>query len=392
MKVWLAFVLSIASIFIISRRSFPLALVVGGLILGLLTITPIKVCTQIVVTITNVDILLLAIAVSVIPLIGGIMEYSGELDLLLNNLRIGKRGLLILVPALVGMLPMPGGALLSAPMVQKVASEESGELKTAINIWFRHLLILIYPLSAALIAATKIVGFTVYDVLPYLLVWFVLAFALGYLFFLVKIGDKHTHKSDFSLRGLLIPISILMVAPVIDFAIQRAFILKYKSISTLVGVLMSLILAVRLSPKRINYRKIITKMRPWEFGAIILGMFIFFNIFKVSPIADRIAGIEVSPITLSIWGGFLLGFATGRVQLPASIILPIYLTKSGNMSGFVFSLIYVSIFFGYVISPVHPCVAITVSYFKTSMMGFIKKCILPVAIIMLTVVILTYIR
>jgi len=392
MKVWLAFVLSIASIFIISRRSFPLALVVGGLILGLLTITPIKVYTQVVDTITNVDILLLAIAVSVIPLIGGIMEYSGELDLLLNNLRIGKRGLLILVPALVGMLPMPGGALLSAPMVQKVASEESGELKTAINIWFRHLLILIYPLSAALIAATKIVGFTVYDVLPYLLVWFVLAFALGYLFFLVKISDKHTHKSDFSLRGLLIPISILMVAPVIDFAIQRAFILKYKSISTLVGVLMSLILAVRLSPKRINYRKIITKMRPWEFGAIILGMFIFFNIFKVSPIADRIAGIEVSPITLSIWGGFLLGFATGRVQLPASIILPIYLTKSGNMSGFVFSLIYVSIFFGYVISPVHPCVAITVSYFKTSMMGFIKKCILPVAIIMLIVVILTYIR
>ena len=392
MKVWLAFVLSIASIFIISRRSFPLALVVGGLILGLLTITPIKVYTQVVDTITNVDILLLAIAVSVIPLIGGIMEYSGELDLLLNNLRIGKRGLLILVPALVGMLPMPGGALLSAPMVQKVASEESGELKTAINIWFRHLLILIYPLSAALIAATKIVGFTVYDVLPYLLVWFVLAFALGYLFFLVKIGDKHTHKPDFSLRGLLIPISILMVAPVIDFAIQRAFILKYKSISTLVGVLMSLILAVRLSPKRINYRKIITKMRPWEFGAIILGMFIFFNIFKVSPIADRIAGIEVSPITLSIWGGFLLGFATGRVQLPASIILPIYLTKSGNMSGFVFSLIYVSIFFGYVISPVHPCVAITVSYFKTSMMGFIKKCILPVAIIMLMVVILTYIH
>ena len=392
MKVWLAFVLSIASIFIISRRSFPLALVVGGLILGLLTITPIKVYTQVVDTITNVDILLLAIAVSVIPLIGGIMEYSGELDLLLNNLRIGKRGLLILVPALVGMLPMPGGALLSAPMVQKVASEEGGDLKTAINIWFRHLLILIYPLSAALIAATKIVGFTVYDVLPYLLVWFVLAFALGYLFFLVKIGDKHTHKPDFSLRGLLIPISILMVAPVIDFSIQRAFILKYKSISTLVGVSMSLILAVKLSPKHIHYKKIITKMRPWEFGAIILGMFIFFNIFKVSPIADRIAGIEVSPITLSIWGGFLLGFATGRVQLPASIILPIYLTKSGNMSGFIFSLIYVSIFFGYVISPVHPCVAITVSYFKTSMMGFIKKCILPVAIIMLIVVILTYIR
>lgn len=392
MKVWVAFVLSIASIFIISRRSFPLALVVGGLILGLLTITPMKVCTQVVDTITNVDILLLAIAVSVIPLIGGIMEYSGELDLLLNNLRIGKRGLLILVPALVGMLPMPGGALLSAPMVQKVASEEGGELKTAINIWFRHLLILIYPLSAALIAATKIVGFTVYDVLPYLLMWFVLAFVLGYLFFLFKISGKIAHKSDFSLRGLLIPISILMVAPVIDFAIQRAFSLKYKSVSTLIGVSMSLILAVRLSPKRIHYRKIITKMRPWEFGAIILGMFIFFNIFKVSPIADRIAGIEVSPITLSIWGGFLLGFATGRVQLPASIILPIYLTKSGNMSGFMFSLIYVSIFFGYVISPVHPCVAITVSYFKTSMMGFIKKCILPVAIIMLIVVTLTYIR
>ena len=54
------------------------------------------------------------------------------------------------LPALVGLLPMPAGALFSAPFVAAV--DESGELelshKVAINYWFRHHLgILVAPLS-----------------------------------------------------------------------------------------------------------------------------------------------------------------------------------------------------------------------------------------------------
>ena len=121
-------------------------------------------------------------------------------------------------------------------------------------------------------------------------------------------------------------------------------------------------------------------MKPWNFTLIIIGMFIFLHIFQASDIADLIATIPLPIATLSVVAGFILGFATGRVLLPASIIYPVYLT-SGAITPFVFALIYTSIFFGYVISPVHPCVCVSLEYFNVSMKKFFKLMILPTSII-----------
>jgi hypothetical protein len=45
------------------------------------------------------------------------------------------------LPALIGLLPMPGGALFSAPMVEAAAGkgETNGGLLSAVNYWFRHI-------------------------------------------------------------------------------------------------------------------------------------------------------------------------------------------------------------------------------------------------------------
>ena len=52
------------------------------------------------------------------------------------------------MPALIGLLPMPGGALFSAPMVETACQgkEVSPEAKTALNYWFRHLWECCWPL------------------------------------------------------------------------------------------------------------------------------------------------------------------------------------------------------------------------------------------------------
>jgi len=61
--------------------------------------------------------------VAIIPLIGGGLEESGRMAELVSNLRIGRRAFLASSPALLGMLPMPGGALLSAPLVEREGEE-----------------------------------------------------------------------------------------------------------------------------------------------------------------------------------------------------------------------------------------------------------------------------
>jgi hypothetical protein len=63
---------------------------------------------------------------------------------LLNGFRglIRDEGLdIIIFPALIGLLPMPGGAIFSAPMVKDIGSryQLSGSQLSYINYWFRHI-------------------------------------------------------------------------------------------------------------------------------------------------------------------------------------------------------------------------------------------------------------
>ena len=122
--VWLGFIISLAWILILSRKSLPLALITGAIILGLFTLSPAVALNRIIYTIADSSILLLALAMGVIPIIGGTMKSSGQIDSLVNNLRIGKRYMMAFSAALMGLLPMPGGALLSAPILEKAGEND----------------------------------------------------------------------------------------------------------------------------------------------------------------------------------------------------------------------------------------------------------------------------
>lgn len=388
MLTWAGLIISLTAILLIARRYLPLALLCGAMILGFFTLTPLEVLQKIVHTLTDASILLLAIAMGVIPMIGGVMKRSGQIDDLVNNLRIGKKGLLALSPAIMGLLPMPGGALLSAPILEKGGVGVADDLKVAINDWFRHLFILIYPLSSDLIASAKIASLSVYSAMVYLLPGFFFAILLGYIFFIRKIKGEMAYADGFSLRGLLLPLSVVLVAPVFDFSIKRLFVLPVQELATVIAVACAFLLSCLLSRVRLDLVAIMRKMRPWNFSLIILGMFIFLNIFKSSNAAARIGSIPLPPVTLCVVAGFALGIATGRVLLPASIVLPVYLTF-GAITPVVFAVIYTSVFFGYVISPVHPCVGVSLEYFKVPMKNFIRLLLAPTLIVLFTVLLIS---
>ena len=71
----------------------------------------------------------------------------------LNTMIRDKRLVAMVSPAIIGFLPMPGGALLSAPLVD--VSTAKMKLKPAfnafLNFWFRHDWELIWPLYAGLL-------------------------------------------------------------------------------------------------------------------------------------------------------------------------------------------------------------------------------------------------
>ncbi len=389
---WFGFFVSIGLLLILSRKNLVLALFAAGITLGLFTVSPYCIGMKIWETLTDPSVVLLSAAIGIIPLIGGALEISGALDNLVNNLRIGKKNFLMFSPALLGMLPMPGGALLSAPLVEKGGGNVKPKIKAALNVWFRHAFLLIYPLSTLLIVTAKIANISVYHVLPYMLPIFIFTVVLGYIFFIRDVKGEIKYKEKFSLRKLSIPLLVIVIAPLIDFLIQNMVELPVREISLVIAVTISFILALVFGKLNLeNLKCIFKKMRPWYLVLIIIGLFVFINIFTASGVPEAIADLTIPNIVLCVFISFLLGMATGRVQLPATIVIPTYLAVSNlsSMPLIIFAITFFSIFIGYVISPVHLCVAVSCVYFKIKIQDFLKAAVAPAFIAFLVIFILS---
>lgn len=368
---WLGFFLAIASLLIISHKNLGVAMFTAAIILGIFTI-PESLLAVLFSSITNPSTIFLAIVVGVIPLIGTTLNETGQMDNLVKNLRIGKKPFLVLSPALVGLLPMPGGALLSAPLIEKVATDISREKKAGLNVWFRHILFIIYPISADLIVSTAAAQMDVYQPIPYLIPIFVFSLFLGYFFFLRESSSEVNYRGKFSSKGLILPLSALLIAPFLDVLLKTFFVLPIGEIGILIGVVASLIVAVVIGKSWTGkFSAIVWKAKPWGFAFMMFGIMAFLDVFKYSGMLQLIKEINITVEALFMIA-FLLGFGTGRIITPAGIIMPIFLTKFGPITPVTFALLYFSIILGYIITPVHPCVSLSIESFKTNFKDYLR--------------------
>ena len=380
---WLGFITALIVVISVAKKSLWLSLTLGAFILGFVSLPLREVFAVFLKTLTDPSILLLAVSVGIIPLIGGVMDESHLMESLVQNLRIGKKGILMSGPALFGMLPIPGGALLSAPIIGKAGEDVEQTLKTQINVWFRHVLMFVYPLGE-LLAATKIANIYLYRQIIYMIPFFVFASVIGYIFFARKVGGILKYSDNFKLKDLLVPLGIILLAPLFHFLFQRFFTLS--EVPLLIGVSLSLFCAFRVS--RLDLKSIIKiskKMKAWIFPLIILGMFLFLNMFKASEMSSLIAAIEMPKTLLLVGVGAVLGFVTGRVQLPVSVIVPIYFAKYSlsAIPALGFAVMFFSAYMGYIISPVHPCVSVSLEYFKVPYVRYFRGIIIPVVLSLL---------
>ena len=381
MVAWIGFSLSLVLMLVVSRRNLALGMAMAAAILAAFTLSPQALGEALWQTISDPSVLLLAVIVGLIPMIGGAMEASGEMDRLVENLRIGVRPFLAFAPALLGMLPMPGGTLLSAPLIERGAGHTAPDVKAAANIWFRHVLLLVYPLGPALIASAKVASLDVYAVIPYLAPAFLVTVGGGYLFLLRRASGRLSQSGPFSLIGLVVPLAIILSAPFLDLLLSSTLDLPVAEIGTIVGVTVSLVAAAavgRLGARQL--RTIFRRMKPWKYALIILAMFAFLNVFTASGVPERIAGMALPPVVLCVVVGAVLGLITGRIQAPMSIILPIYAAGHGTMSPVIFAVTYFAVFMGYILTPIHPCVSVSLEYFKSSLAGFWRTVAAPAAI------------
>ena len=365
---WLSFIIIIGIVMALSKYELGIVLTLGAL--GFAILAGVDFLQSLINVLTDLSIIALIIIMILIPILGGIMEESGLMMEMIQKMRISRKSSLMMIPALFGLLPVPGGALMSAPIVQQIDSEEDANIKVSINVWYRHMLIMIYPISSALIIASKITNINLYILVLGLLPGLIVMWVIGYIM-LVRNVSPYTEQGERDLKRAFLNLLPTLIAPVFDFVGRRFFNFFVPELFLLLGLIISIWLALKFGKMKVSSVKPISKkMKIWRFPLIIFSMFIFLEVFVLSGAPEEIASVDLS-VFLLILIGFLLGFGTGRIQLPISILLPIYLAQFTvpimPLLDFIF--IYTSIFLGYLITPLHPCVAYSTEYFKTD---FIK--------------------
>ena len=98
-----------------------------------------------------------------IRLFGWLLKEIGSLDdvvVSLESLTGDSRSVVTLIPAFIGFLPMPGGALLSAQMMDDAGTNMglSGHRKAAVNFWFRHVWESVFPLYPGIVVVAALLG------------------------------------------------------------------------------------------------------------------------------------------------------------------------------------------------------------------------------------------
>lgn len=368
---WLSFIIVIGIVMVLSKYELGIILTLGAL--GFALLAGVNILQSLINVLTDPSILALILIMVFIPILGGIMEESGLMMEMIQKMRISRKSSLMLIPALFGLLPVPGGALMSAPIVQQIDTEEDATKKVSINVWYRHMLIMIYPLSSSLIISSILLNKNLYILVLGLVPGLIVMWLIGYIT-LVKNVLPFTEQGERNLKRAFHNLLPILIAPIIDFIGRSWFNFSVPEIFLLVGLIFSIWLALRFSKMNFSsIRSISKKMKIWRFPLIIFSMFIFLDVFILSGAPEEIASVDLS-VFLLILIGFFLGFATGRIQLPISILIPIYLAPITvlTMSLLDFVFIYTSISLGYLITPLHPCVAYSTEYFETDFLKVVK--------------------
>jgi hypothetical protein len=338
---------------------------------------------------------------TLIYILAKLMQETGAIKKIIESLRpiFSKGGILGVIPALYGLMPVPGGALFSAPMIDEEGERYklNNSQKNYLNIWFRHIWFPIYPISSAmiLICSFEFSNIEISTLIIINIPAFLSSIIIGLLLlkrFLKNnhfiIEEKHINKDLSGLKFLLPPIIPLLTYVVLwffDIPQTRTF---------LFGTIMSLFLLfflLKITSK--EFLSLVKKSLTFKLALAIFGIMIFRQMILVSQadilIANLIKSSNIPIISMVVLIPLLLGILTGynlgAIAFSYPIVQPFFIqpTDSITIIGMT-SLIFISSLIGYLISPIHLCNVLSSDYLKTDTTRMYKWFI-PSVIIMLLI-------
>lgn len=377
----------------------------GAIFLGILFgMGPVAILKSSALALSHPKTLCLAAVVSLILVLSLSLEVTGQMQRLLDNFQ----GLIrlqainfVIFPALIGLLPMPGGAIFSAPMVKNIGKD--GQLNAAelsyINIWFRHVWEYCWPLYPGVLLVAALGELSLWSLvlagLPMTLVAVVSGYwplrDKGFIFGPTpQNAECETHPSPWPFFKELAPVwTVVVLGIAIGTGLDRFDL--FGNVAKETGLIIALILAILMTWQTnglpmATRRKILADRKLGDMVYMVGSILIFKGILEDSQAVAGVSsellrlGIPLTivvvtlPLLVGLVSGITIAFVGTTFPIlislihasPASPVLLPYLIL-GLVTGFI----------GVLISPLHVCLLLSNQYFETSMDQVYRHMALP---------------
>jgi integral membrane protein (TIGR00529 family) len=296
------------------------------------------------------------------------------------------------LPAVIGLMPVAGGALMSAPMVDAEADKLGldDSKKTFINIWFRHAIIPVYPVTQFIILTAALTQTSIDALIVRQILVVIVMIVAGYFIGLRKTQapktEDATAKTDPKTNLKLLLTSFL---PIIITVVLTAALSIDIAIATFAGVIA--IVAITKT-KTAMFQKTLKNRAVWEVTLAAFGAMLLKNVTVASGaseiLGNALANTNMPEIVLlavvPAVVAFLLGSTSGAIALSVPILAETVTFIPNNAS-----LLYISAYLGYMIAPTHLCLVFTAQYFKSSINSSLKY-LIPATIVSMIAALITY--
>lgn len=339
------------------------------------------------------------LTVMMVSILGGLMKHYKILDKIVESILLvirSKKNALMIIPAMIGILIIPGGALLSAPFVNNIGEEmnASPSRRAAINLVFRHIAMFLLPYSTPLlIVSAALPNLKIFKLILFNLCFVVLIIITGYFFFLKDIESEILPPRK-NIRGNLLKLAILTSPIYISVIINGITGLPFY-----ITLIASIFIVYLLSDKKdffkgliksINWNTILTVIAVLIMKEIILNMEdligLFNNIFGTS--SNMLVTMGILLIS-----SIFFGYITGNITASLAIILPMLsqLNITGELIYIYTYFVFGSAFIGYFFSPLHLCQAFTLEHIGVTTGELYKEYRFYTPILVLILVVSTFV-
>ncbi len=378
-----------------------LSLLLGAVTAGILTgfALPELLTTMVRGIVSPISIELMLI-MGLISGLGVIMKDSGDLDQMIDSL-IGiiknTRILMMFLPALIGTLNVPGGAILSAPMI-----DESGDRldlsqiqKATINLFYRHIAFFIYPLYSSTIMTSQLLNLDKGTIVLYNAPVMVAGIIASFTLFFKGYKREEIKKLEGS---ILIRLKSFLSGffPILIIILLALVFRVYFPLAVLFGVLVALfrhpdfnqLIKEYLRRIKLFFQEGIS----YNLMLIIVGVMAYKEIIEetgaIEYIAENMVQLGIPLPLIIIILGLITSYLTGVHMAATGITLALFAPLFPPQSlGPYNALLFTAVIMGYTISPLHLCLVLSNEYFGVGLKPVYKKLVIPILIMLLVALI-----